>query len=372
MNLPNTQNIISTPLAQIFKSTSATYKFYWFYSILQIIEANKTETTQTELIASMIGNVWFPITKYRLSFGKQDKLANIVDEILESDNLLLAFELKTKQSDIVTGILAFLKAHPKSKLARNILKLGNYVPYRFLSPWCKDILKNVKDSQVEQTIKSYASDIDQNKNLPYFFENDKVIFQQKWLTYFKENLRICYDYCFWNLLEFLQKRNPNVPNIAGKLFPPNPKNRTLSEERKYWKIISNELETPLRCIFSGELIQMEDYALDHFIPWSFVTHNLLWNLVPIVPSVNSSKSDNLPDLNLYFKKFGNLQFEAFHIWQEKGKKKKLEDYLVIGHSINEISQLSKSDFILKLENQIKPLTQIAQNMGFQSNWTYQK
>lgn len=372
MNLLNTQNIIVAPLAQIFKSTSATYKFYWFYSILQAIEANKTETTQTELIASMIGNAWFPITKYRLSFGKQDKLANIVDEILGSNHSLLDFKGKEKQSEIVEGILIFLKEEPKSKLAKNILKLGNYVPYRFLRPWCTDILKNVKDNQFEKVIKIYASDINEAKNLPYFFENDKVIFQQKWLEYFKQHLRICYDYCFWNLLEYLQKRNPNVPNIAGKLFPPNPKNRTLGEERKYWKIISSELEQPLRCVFSDEIIKMDNYALDHFIPWSFVTHNLLWNLVPIVPSVNSSKSDNLPNLNVYFKKFGHLQFEAFHIWQQKGKKKKLEDYLVIGNSINEISQLSKSDFILKLENQVKPLTQIAQNMGFQANWTYQK
>ena len=186
MNFPNHQNLEVQKLSTVFKSTSTSYKFYWFYSILQAIETNKTETTQPKLIASMIGNVWFPITKYRLSFGKQDKLANVVDAILENNHALLAFETKTKKSEIVHGILEFLKATPKSKLAKNILKLGNYVPYRFLRPWCIDILKNVNDSQFEKVVKNYASKIDNSKNLPYFFEGDKVIFQEKVNNYYQQ------------------------------------------------------------------------------------------------------------------------------------------------------------------------------------------
>ncbi len=372
MTLPNAQKIKIEPLNQIFKSTSATYKFYWFYSLLQAIEENKTEITQEELIASMIANVWFSVKTYRLSFGVQDKLANIVDAISMNESPRFDFTDKTNSKEIIKGILNYLYNNSKTKLSKQILALGNYVPYRFLRPWCVDILKGVNDSKLEKTVKNYASDINEDKNLPYFFENGQIIFQKEWFVYFQKYIRICKGYCLWNLLEFLQKRNPNVPNIAGKLFPPNPKNRNLAEERKYWKIVYEHTEKPLLCIFSNELIQPNDYALDHFIPWSFVIHNQLWNLVPIVPSVNSSKSDKLPNLDLYFKKFANIQFEAFHIWKIHHQKRKLEDYLTIGNSIDEISQLSKNDFIQKLENQIKPLHQIAQNMGFQSHWTYKE
>ncbi len=371
MHLPNNQHIDTKSLNLVFKNTTSTYKFYWFYSILQMIENNRLETTQQELIASMIGNVWFSISKYRLSFGAQDKLANIVDAITNSEDELLNFETKTTRQKIITGILVFLEEHPKTTLAKNILSLNTYVPYRFLRPWCEDILKHTKSSHFEKVVKNYASDIDETKDLPYFFEKGKIIFHPKWVEYFRTHLKVCKDYCLWNLLLFLQKRNPNVPNIAEKLFAPNPKNRTLTAEWKYWKMVYQETQTPLRCIFSDELIKIKDYALDHFIPWSFVTHDLLWNLIPIIPGVNSSKSDHLPNLDLYFKKFGAIQFEAFHIGVQLNKKKKLEDYLVLGNSIKDISRLSKNDFIQKLDNQIQPLAQIAQNMGFRSNWVYQ-
>lgn len=35
--------------------------------------------------------------------------------------------------------------------------------------------------------------------------------------------------------------------------------------------------------------------VDHFIPWSFVQSDQLWNLVLACPSCNSSKSDKLPN-----------------------------------------------------------------------------
>ena len=51
-----------------------------------------------------------------------------------------------------------------------------------------------------------------------------------------------------------------------------------------------------------------DYAVEHFIPFQFVTHDLMWNLIPSSPSFNSLKGDKLPDLNLYFKSFYELPY----------------------------------------------------------------
>jgi HNH endonuclease len=44
----------------------------------------------------------------------------------------------------------------------------------------------------------------------------------------------------------------------------------------------------IRCIYSGELIR-RDYDLDHFSPWSFVTHDLIWNLTPAPRAINIQK-----------------------------------------------------------------------------------
>jgi hypothetical protein len=42
-----------------------------------------------------------------------------------------------------------------------------------------------------------------------------------------------------------------------------------------------------------------DYDLDHFLPWSFVTHDLIWNLTPAPRSINIQKSAAVPKLALY-------------------------------------------------------------------------
>ena len=55
--------------------------------------------------------------------------------------------------------------------------------------------------------------------------------------------------------------------------------------------------------------------------WSFVSHDLLWNLMPTDSSINSSKSNKLPDLNLYLPKLAEAHQAALKINLGKGNKK---------------------------------------------------
>ena len=72
-------------------------------------------------------------------------------------------------------------------------------------------------------------------------------------------------------------------------------------------------------------------SLDHFIPWSFVLHDRMWNLVPVSKSINSSKSDLLPPLEKYLDSFIDLQFTAYTTALEIGiNSKTLEDYYLLG------------------------------------------
>uniref|UniRef100_UPI0040483A9D HNH endonuclease domain-containing protein n=1 Tax=Mariniflexile sp. TaxID=1979402 RepID=UPI0040483A9D len=48
------------------------------------------------------------------------------------------------------------------------------------------------------------------------------------------------------------------------------------------------------CIYTGEKLIKGNYAVEHFIPYSFVSHDLIWNLIPADKSFNSSKSNRLP------------------------------------------------------------------------------
>ena len=49
-------------------------------------------------------------------------------------------------------------------------------------------------------------------------------------------------------------------------------------------------------VFKNTPIKKESYDVDHFIPWSFVMNDELWNLMPMDSALNSSKSNRLPKM----------------------------------------------------------------------------
>jgi hypothetical protein len=367
MQLPNHPNIDVQKLSTVFNNTTTSYKFYWFYSLLKAVEQNKTAIELKDLFIEMVIGVWYPSHYFKINFGQLDQLGKLANEALYIEELGLQIDSNaiTLKQDLST----FVSENPRHSFTKNLLKIRHNVPFRFVRPWFETEVKGLRDDKFNQKIKELAT-ANNPFHSPYYFENDKLIFDENWFNYFQIHLKIMKDFCFWNLLKYLQKRNPNVPNIAAKLFPPSSKDRSLTQQHKFWKKVIDAQKQSLLCVYSNQIIT-ENYALDHFIPWSFVTHNQLWNLVPISQSVNSQKSNNLPKLDTYFEPFANLQFDAFHIGLQLNLKKSLEDYLdIFNADLNQIKQLSKDDFKTKLRQQIEPMSQVAANMGFTQNWIY--
>jgi len=129
----------------------------------------------------------------------------------------------------------------------------------------------------------------------------------------------------------------------------------------------------MRCIYSGEIIHSKNISIDHFLPFSFVAHDQIWNLLPTIKSVNSSKGNKLPDLNVYLNDFLTMQFDAFRVNIEKKQHKILEDFgLIFKSDLQEIYEGNFESFAQKMRENILPLVQIAVNMGFQNTWKYGK
>ena len=128
----------------------------------------------------------------------------------------------------------------------------------------------------------------------------------------------------------------------------------------------------LRCIFSNKAIGPSNFELDHYIPWSFVGHNQLWNLVPIASSVNSQKSNKLP-ASIYLGKFINLQHQVLCLTAKDEKsflrKAIAESYLIElrldFQDLKNREKLSKAYI-----NLVKPLLRLAAAKGFENNWKY--
>ncbi|NLV68960.1 MAG: hypothetical protein GXY14_14925 [Spirochaetes bacterium] len=106
-------------------------------------------------------------------------------------------------------------------------------------------------------------------------------------------------------------------------------------------------------------------SLDHFIPWSFVVHDRLWNLTPVSRSINSSKSDLLPSLDKYLEHFIDQQLAAYKTALAMGYKGRvLDDYILLGQGMDREGVIRETDFKEMIRNTIVPLHSIALNQGF--------
>jgi hypothetical protein len=357
MQIPPAQNLPIHHLASVFNDVTNSYKFYWFLGILESVGMEqKCSIPIDTILAKMVAEVWYPVHYFKLSFGKQDQLFQYSDKI-KTD---FALANDTKKIEIIQFVTA--------NALQIVRPLAKEVPYRFLSAWFRPELRGMIEGKKNTHVIDLAAN-SQYLSL-YHFSNDKktIIINADWYDYIKQHYSILQAFTYWHLLKYLQKNNPNTPNIIEKLQPP--QKRDLKIARNFWNI-ALENQT-VSCVFSNEIIDKTSYSLDHFVPWSFVTHDLLWNLLPIPKNINSSKSDNLPNLQRYLDNFADLQHQAFlNVLQTNPKI--VEDYAVLfGKEVSQIQQMPSFIFKQKINETITPLVQIAANMGFSANWIFQK
>lgn len=87
--------------------------------------------------------------------------------------------------------------------------------------------------------------------------------------------------------------------------------------KKYWRVIA-EL-TDLHEIYQNTPMTNSNISIDHFVPWSYVAHDELWNLHPTTRGINSSKGNRVPDWNTYFPKLAALEYRVYSLmWNNDG------------------------------------------------------
>ena len=147
------------------------------------------------------------------------------------------------------------------------------------------------------------------------------------------------------LTQFLDKRNSNIPNISIKLSKPN--SRALNKATKIWKkfiSLNPEITDVFEC---KRLKNIENISIDHFLPWSYFSHDEIWNTHPIDRSVNSSKNNRLPSKN-YLIKFSKLQYIFLQHIIAIGSTEFLIEYSnMLKVNKNELMKLSLENFRTK-------------------------
>ncbi|MDZ8186698.1 MAG: HNH endonuclease domain-containing protein [Nostoc sp. ChiSLP02] len=372
-DLPLSEKVNVTVLSQIFNNITNSYKYLYFLSTLDIIKRRNFDTLSPisfrEIIVEMLANAWYPHNYFKLSFGKQDQIANKLD----------ALEL-----DITEPILKF--RDPNKKLLRTainnqnlddiVISINRYVSYRLIRPFFFQETRGLKDYDVNPTIINLANNqFDTKKSLYCFNAEDQkkcnaIILHPDWIQYLEENYTIVRGWASWEWLNYMQQRNPSTPNVVNKLFMPQERD-SLGNQTKYWKIILDRQE--IECIYSKFKLNKDEISLDHYLPWSFVAHDQLWNLIPTTKSVNSSKSNNLPS-EKYFRDFVSLQHLGLTIYKQNVSQIKwLND---IESFVAEL-KVDRPDDLLNLEilmnvytKTIQPLISLATLQGFSPDWVY--
>jgi hypothetical protein len=347
MQLPIDKNLPINLLAACFNHKASTYKFYWLLSIIQEVEHGSILIPKNNIFSRMISNAWYTVNYFHVSFGKQDVMQESILKIFELNEITVDEKKEVVYKKLVTS--------QNIQINSVLWHFNKQVPHWFLSPWFPKY-PDEKDSVREKRI--YDESQSFNNQCPYALYSDRIEINPDWVDYLTTNAKILKDFCLWNLALFLQSKNPNVPDIPNKIFKTELRKPLTNQRKNFWDIVIKE-NGPVTCIYSGKLLDINEYAVEHYIPHSFVSHDLIWNLIPADKSFNSTKSDKLPPMK-YFDAFYNLQDIAVQIIKSTHPKSKfLEDYLTIFPNYE--ASFSKEKF----REAIQPLITIASNNGFE-------
>lgn len=362
MYLPQSTKVEIKYLSRLFDNKSESYKLFWFQAIVKNVAQGRTRLTYDELINSMIADAWYMVSEYKLNLGPVDNLEAIVHYISRISGL--------RPSEKKDKIMQFLENCTDKEFKSRKRRLTDQVPYRLQAPFLNDI----KGADWQISRKLLAQRINQKKRLMYYFVNisgldSEIQIQEEWAAYIQENQNILTGWIQYHLIEYLQRRNPSVPGIVNKLFPP--QERKLEKIKRYWKAIA--AVQPLKEIYSNKILDRNDISIDHFIPWSYVAHDEFWNLSPTTRSINSSKSNHLPDWTIYFPRLCQIEYQSYQlIWERDNIHKEFERCKREHINTLEAQQLYRKgldqpEFCRRLEAIVYPVYQSARNIGFQ-NW----
>ncbi len=361
MVLPYSDELNIGYLSRLFDNTSECYKYFWFKAIVGKVLQGKNDMNYDELVNEMVSEAWYMVCEYHLNLGPRDSLEMLVNRLRDAHPDLKSSEKKERIIDV-------LKIETDGEILKLKRTLTRNVPYRLQSPFLSGLRGtdwNVGEQQLISRINSHG-------HLLYYFEklqglSTRIILDKDWAEYIIKNQEIILGWLEFNMIKYLQKRNPHVPGIGNKLYPP--QERKLEKVKKYWKM--QLAIKPVREIYNDQLLQADDISIDHFVPWPYVAHDEFWNLNPTTRSINSSKSNKLPIWDKYFERLAALQYESYSLmW----KHDKLHDEFIRcsrehlngkeGYNVYGNSRMEFQTFKHELETILKPEYDSAVLCGF--------
>lgn len=356
----------SRKFSAMLADSTQSYKFYWLEALIKLHISGR-ELTFEAIINEMIFNAWYSVSQYHISLGPfidgkpSSYLELAVNEIQERIHVQFGDSSETIREAIRTNSKELTRI--KNQLAKN-------VPYRILSPFL-----NLSGNDPEwNSHKKVIEIINNTPNVLYKIQygprlKKVVSIGEKWADFINKNAIVILGWIQFNKIRFIQARNPGVPCIPNKLEAPL-QTKDIQAVRELWLYVSSK--TQLLDIYKGGVIDMDCSDVDHFIPWTYVCCDELWNLIPAHSSLNRSKSNNLPDWDLYFNDFAENQYKMFSLILTDKKAKELFNnckdknlYTLWASDLLYSGKKNKEQFVEILRENMKPIYDSAKMLGYE-------
>ena len=364
-------------LAQLLDRTTNSYKYLFFIAILNEIKSQLSSKADERsccplqlptqhVIREMLAFAWYPHRFFNLSFGVQDQVGQSLDRLNFRVDERAVTHPQTR-SELRNAIQEQLSQLGADSFAR-------YVPYRLLSPFFINELKGLPDHEKNFRI-AEAAQLAFDSNGPPLYRlvqgGEKLEIHPEWLSYITNNLAIVQGWAYFKWALFLQKRNPSMPSILKKIEPPTGRG-ALIRQTEFWNQVISGTDQPIHCIYQPtHRIQPGRFQLDHFVPWSFVCHDKLWNLIPAEPAANAAKGRSLPTQEQLGRFISNqrqalqvcLRLAEESVIPSRKWNKFFSSYTEgIGLEVSDIDQPDR--FLEKYRVKINPLLSLARQLGY--------
>jgi hypothetical protein len=366
--------------SRMMKDPSYCYKFYWLEAIVQIVSRGVVETSFDEIINEMICNAWYSVREFHVHLSGLPN-DGVIKDALERAVLRLAELADLPANASKEEVCNAIRKHDLHDLELKNAKeqLTNMVPYRALAGFfTKTGL--TPDWESARRMVAYIERINREiVTLPYTLGlssklKKEVYLHPTWVKMIQDNTVSILGWIQYEKVRWLQNNNPEVPGLVYKLVPMDEKMHKLVNVRKLWEGILGLSE--VRDVFTGDVVASDKYDVDHFIPWSFVMNDELWNLSPMDSSLNRQKSNKLPKWDPFFERFAYNQFLMYGFVYEKPEIHKrfeacFRDNL---HSIWAGQELyrpdnSREEFYNILQKNMRPVYDSAKRQGYEVwNW----
>ena len=378
------KNLDLRAFSQLLKDNAQGYKYYWLEAILELSGTRDDDLSFDEIFDLMIFNAWYSVTYYHLRLGPtvNGKAVNYLEHAVKC--------LNKQHPELTQGAISDDRIKQAITNSKDILKtdklgLCHYVPHRLLSPFFKTAgleegLGYISSDSCGKLI-DYMVGLDNRMFLYSIIDgrsfSKKIRMSEEWLTFLRMNRAIIYDWIQFNKVQYLQDRNPGVPEIINKIHSDRENDRKLESVRDLWRTISKYTGKAIIDIYSHKSIEDKELSIDHFVPRSYVSNDELWNLTPMRKSLNSSKNNKLPPIEDFLIPFSDSQYILYETIFPKNSKQMCEKLITEfnkcrKHNMNSIASErlfvgghSEIEFRNMLQETIIPVYRAAEMMGYE-------